>query len=175
MRYFPRIGYRSIFYIIVFLIISHNVINTGIFINLTYLLSLLVFLYSDKKLDLSLPIIIFFIGIYQDILTGASLGYSSSIYLFFIFAKELIKFFGIYNIKYASFFTYVVGAFFIFLINFIYLTVNYSISLNISYEITSILVTIILYQPVKFFMKKIEKNVWVNQKNLYLKNTIQKI
>ena len=157
MRYFPRISYRSIFYILVFLIISHNVINTGIFINLTYLLSLLVFLYSDKKLDLSLPIIIFFVGVYQDILIGTTLGYSSSIYLFFIFTKELIKFFGLHNIKYASFLTYVVGAFFIFLINFIYLNVNYPISLNISYEITSILITIILYHPIKLFMKLIEK------------------
>ena len=158
MRHFSIIGYRSIFYLLVFLIVSHNVINTGIFINLTYLLSLLVFLYSDKKFDLSFPIIIFFIGVYQDILIGNSLGYSSSIFLFFIFLKELVKYFGLYDIKYTPFFTFVGGSFFIFLVNYIYLTVNYQISLNVFYEITPILVTIILFYPMNFFMKLIEKN-----------------
>ena len=158
MRYFSIIGYRSIFYFLVFLIVSHNVINTGIFINLTYLLSLLVFLYSDKKFDLSFPIIIFFVGVYQDILIGNSLGYSSSIYLFFIFVKELIKYFGLYDIKYMPFFTFVMSSFFIFLLNCIYLTVNYQISLNMLYEITPILITIILFKPIKIFMKLIEKN-----------------
>ena len=157
MRYFSIIGYRSIFYFLVFLIVSHNVINTGIFINLTYLLSLLVFLYSDKKFDLSFPIIIFFTGVYQDILIGNSLGYSSSIYLFFIFLKELVKYFGLYDIKYSPFITFFAGSFSIFLFNYIYLTVNYQISLNIFYEITPVLFTIILYQPVNVFMKKIEK------------------
>ena len=157
MRYFSIIGYRPTFYFLVFLIVSHNVINTGIFINLTYLLSLLVFLYSDKKFDLSFPIIIFFTGVYQDILIGNSLGYSSSIYLFFILLKELVKYFGLYDIKYSPFFTFVTGSFSIFLFNYIYLTVNYQISLNIFYEITPVLFTIILYQPVNVFMKKIEK------------------
>ena len=157
MRHFSIIGYKSIFYFLVFLIVSHNVINTGIFINLTYLLSLLIFLYSEKKFNLSLPIIIFFIGLYQDILIGNSLGYSSSIFLFFIFLKELIKYFGLYDIKYTPFFTFVAGSFFIFLLNYIYLTVNYQTSLNMFYEITPILVTIILFQPVNFFMKLIEK------------------
>ena len=157
MRFFSIIGYRPTFYFLVFLIVSHNVINTGIFINLTYLLSLLVFLYSDKKFDLSFPIIIFFTGVYQDILIGNSLGYSSSIYLFFIFLKELVKYFGLYDIKYSAFFTFVAGSFSIFLLNYIYLTVNYQTSLNIFYEITPILITIILFQPVNFFMKQIEK------------------
>ena len=157
MRYFAIIGYRPTFYFLVFLIVSHNVINTGIFINLTYLLSLLVFLYSDKKFDLSLPIIIFFIGVYQDILIGNSLGYSSSIFLFFIFLKELVKYFGLYDIKHTPFFTFVAGSFFIFSFNYIYLTVNYQTSLNIFYEITPILITIILFQPINFFMKQIEK------------------
>ena len=157
MRHFSIIGYRSIFYFLVFLIVSHNVINTGIFINLTYLLSLLIFLYSYKKFDLSLPIVVFFVGIYQDVLIGNSLGYSSSIYLFFIFLKELIKYFGLYDIKYTPFFTFVAGSFFIFLFNYIYLSVNYQTSLNILYEIIPILVTIILFQPVNFFMKLIEK------------------
>ena len=157
MRHFSIIGYRSIFYLLVFLIVSHNVVNTGIFINLTYLLSLLIFLYSDKKFDLSLPIIIFFVGVYQDILIGNSLGYSSSIYLFFIFLKELTKYFGLYDIKYAPFYTFVAGSFLIFLFNCIYLTVNYQTNLNIFYEITPILITIILFKPVKFFLKLIEK------------------
>jgi len=157
MRYFSIVGYRSIFYILVFLIVSHNVINTGIFINLTYLLSLLVFLYSDKKFDLSFPIIIFFIGVYQDILIGNSLGYSSSIFLFFIFLKELVKYFGLYDIKHTPFFTFVAGSFSIFLFNYIYLTVNYQTSLNIFYEIAPILIIIIIFQPIKFFMKQIEK------------------
>ena len=157
MRYFSIVGYRSIFYILVFLIVSHNVINTGIFINLTYLLSLLVFLYSDKKFDLSFPIIIFFIGVYQDILIGNSLGYSSSIFLFFIFLKELVKYFGLYDIKHTPFFTFVAGSFSIFFFNYIYLTVNYQTSLNIFYEITPILITIILFQPFNFIMKQIEK------------------
>ena len=157
MRYFSIIGYRSIFYLLVFLIVSHNVINTGIFINLTYLLSLLVFLYSDKKFDLSFPIIIFFIGVYQDILIGNSLGYSSSIFLFFIFLKELVKYFGLYDIKHTPFFTFVAGSFSIFFFNYIYLTVNYQTSLNIFYEITPILITIILFQPFNFIMKQIEK------------------
>ena len=157
MRFFSIIGYRPTFYFLVFLIVSHNVINTGIFINLTYLLSLLVFLYSDKKIDLSFPIILFFIGVYQDILIGNSLGYSSSIFLFFIFLKELVKYFGLYDIKYTPFFTFVAGSFSIFLFNYIYLTVNYQTSLNIFYEITPILITIILFQPFNFIMKQIEK------------------
>ena len=157
MRYFSIIGYRPTFYFLVLLIVSHNVINTGIFINLTYLLSLLVFLYCDKKFDLSFPIIIFFTGVYQDILIGNSLGYSSSIYLFFIFLKELVKYFGLYDIKYSAFFTFVAGSFSIFLLNYIYLTVNYQTSLNIFYEITPILIIIIFFQPVNFFMKQIEK------------------
>ena len=157
MRHFSIIGYRSIFYLLVFLIVSHNVVNTGIFINLTYLLSLLIFLYSDKKFDLSLPIIIFFVGVYQDILIGNSLGYSSSIYLCFIFLKELTKYSGLYNIKYTPFYTFVAGSFFIFLFNYIYLTVNYQTNLNIFYEITPILITIILFKPVEFFLKLIEK------------------
>ena len=157
MRHFSIVGYRSIFYFLVFLIVSHNVINTGILINLTYLLSLLIFSYSDKKFDLSLPIVIFFVGVYQDILIGNSLGYSSSIYLFFIFLKESIKYFGLYDIKYTPFFTFVAGSFSIFLFNYIYLTVNYQTTLNIFYEITPILITIILFQPINFFMKQIEK------------------
>ena len=157
MRHFSIIGYRSIFYFLVFLIVSHNVINTGFFINLTYLLSLFIFLYSDKKFDLSLPIIIFFIGVYQDILIGNSLGYSSSIYLFFLFLKELIKNFGLYDIKYTPFFTYVAGSFCIFLLNCVYLIVNYQTSLNIFYEVTPILITIILFQPINSFMKLIKK------------------
>tara|TARA_B100000886_G_scaffold12364_1_gene8020 strand:- start:1615 stop:2097 length:483 start_codon:yes stop_codon:yes gene_type:complete len=157
MRHFSIIGYRSIFYFLVFLIVSHNVINTGIFINLTYLLSLLIYLYSNEKFDLSLPIVVFSVGIYQDILIGNSLGYSSSTYLFFIFLKELIKYFGLYDIKYTPFFTFAAGSFFIYLLNYIYLSVNYQTSLNIFYDIIPILVTIILFQPVNFFMKLIEK------------------
>lgn len=157
MSHNSLISYRSLLFILIFVIISHNVISTGIYVDITYLLCLIIFLYDNNKSELLFPIIVFIFGIYQDILTNNIIGYSSLIFLSFLLVKEILKYFAIYNIKNAPFFAFISILTFLFLINFIYLSLNYEVSLSIHYEIIPILITIIFYKPIEFVMNFIRK------------------
>ena len=72
-----------IFHVLFLLLISVQIIITIQFINILYILGLMIFVRSDYEFDWKLILIISLYGFYQDSLLGYPFGLSSLIFLFF--------------------------------------------------------------------------------------------
>ena len=143
-----------------FFISLNNVLNFSL-IDLTLIIS--IFLYSIKwsEREWLVPFLLFAWGIFQDILIGANLGYSGSIFLFFYFLSQIISNYGVFEQQYLKFIILltVLCIFFVFKNLFIYL--NYQLNYLSVGEFSSFFILVLFYFPLNsiilYSQKKYEK------------------
>ena len=143
-----------------FFISLNNVFNLDL-IDLTLILSTLLYSIKWNKSEWFVPFFIFVWGIFQDILFGMNLGYSGSIYLFFYFLSQISSNYGVLEQQKIKFiiFAMAILVFFIFKNLFIYF--NYQFNYLSFSEFLSLFVVLLLYFPLNaiilYIQKKYEK------------------
>ena len=139
-----------IFHFLFLFILSTQIVITNYYLNILYILGLMIFIRADFEYDWKLILIISFYGLYQDALLGFQFGYSSLFFLFFLFLGQisnLVSRIGSYLIN-IYFFAF--GVFFLAVLEGIYLYFIHNIFIDI-YKLIINMVFIIL---LCFFLKK---------------------
>ena len=80
---------NSIFHFLFFFILSSQIIAMNSYLNISYILGLMIFIRADYEYDWKLILLISFYGLYQDTLLGFQFGFSSLFFLFFFFLGQI--------------------------------------------------------------------------------------
>ena len=80
---------NSIFHFLFIFILSSQIIVTNYYLNIMYVLGLMIFVRAEYEYNWKLILLISFYGLYQDTLLGFQLGFSSLFFLFFFFLGQI--------------------------------------------------------------------------------------
>ena len=143
-------------YLILFFTTSSNLVFSSPYFDLTLIICLIIYVLRWNETNWYICIILFMLGIYNDILISTPLGYTSSLFLFFYLIDRIGNFFNIpsnTNIKFIIFSLFVLILFSInyFTIYFIYIT-----SIPFFVNFTSYMTAILLYYPLNFIIGSIQ-------------------
>ena len=143
-----------------FFISLNNVLNFSL-IDLTLIIS--IFLYSIKwsEREWLVPFILFAWGIFQDILIGANLGYSGSIFLFFYFLSQITSINGMFEQQKLKFIIFVTSLLIFFIFKNLFIYLNYQLNYLSVGEFSSFIILLLFYFPLNsiilYSQKKYEK------------------
>tara|TARA_B100000401_G_scaffold321298_1_gene222508 strand:- start:2135 stop:2620 length:486 start_codon:yes stop_codon:yes gene_type:complete len=149
-------GYLLLNGFLLFFISLNNVFNIDL-IDLTLILSVILYSMKWNKSEWLVPLFLFVWGIFQDILLGMNMGYSGSIFLFFYFLSQIISNYGVFEQQYLKFIILltVLCIFFVFKNIFIYL--NYQLNYLSVGEFLSFCIVVLLYFPLNFIILNNQK------------------
>ena len=140
-----------IFHFLFLLLISVQIIITTQFINILYILGLMIFVRSDYEYDWKLILIISLYGFYQDSLLGYPFGLSSLIFLFFFFIGQISNIvLGTSSIM-INFYFFIFGLLIFLIFERSYIFFKYGVFINLSYLFLNLVISICAY----FILKKI--------------------
>ena len=145
-----------IFYFILIFIISSNIVFNSIYFDLTLISCLIIYVLRWNEANWFICIILFMLGIYNDILISTPFGYTSSLFLFFYLIDRVGNFFSIpsnTNIKFIIFSLFVL---ILFSINYFTIYFIYSTSMPFFVNLASYMVVILLYYPLNFIIGSIQ-------------------
>ena len=147
---------------VILILISSNLLGTNI-IDFTLLACVFIYLSKGKQIHWFFPSSLFLWGIYADLLTGYPVGYSGSLFLFFLILNQTSKYFGIFELNNIRFFIFLIGLLLLFICeqSIIYLT--FYINISILTQFLKILLILALYFPFDFFMSN-RINSYVSKK-----------
>ena len=152
-----------ILYFILFFIISSNIVFNSIYFDLTLISCLIIYVLRWNEANWFICIILFMLGIYNDILISSPIGYTSSLFLFFYLIDRVGNFFSIpsnTNIKFIIFSLFVL---ILFSINYFTIYFIYSTSMPFFVNFVSYMAVILLYYPLDFIIGSIQ-NIYVRIK-----------
>ena len=145
---------------LLFFISLNNVFNFNL-IDLTLILS--IFLYSIKwnESEWLVPFFLFAWGIFQDILLGMNLGYSSSIFLFFYILSQITLINGLFEQQKIKFIVFIIALLILFIFKNLFIYFNYQLNYLSVGEFSTFLIILLLYPPLNsiiiYIQKKYEK------------------
>ena len=145
-----------IFYFILIFIISSNIVFNSIYFDLTLISCLIIYVLRWNETNWIICVVIFLLGIYNDILVSTPFGYTSSLFLFFYLIDRLGNFFSIpsnTNIKFIIFSLFVL---ILFSINYFTIYFIYSTSMPFFVNLASYMAVILLYYPLNFIIGSIQ-------------------
>ena len=145
-----------IFYFILIFIISSNIVFNSIYFDLTLISCLIIYVLRWNEANWFICIILFMLGIYNDILISTPFGYTSSLFLFFYLIDRVGNFFSIpsnTNIKFIIFSLFVL---IFFSINYFTIYFIYSTSMPFFVNLASYMAVILLYYPLNFIIGSIQ-------------------
>ncbi len=80
---------NSIFHFLFIFILSSQIIVTNSYLNILYILGLMIFIRAEYEYNWKLILLVSFYGLYQDTLLGFQFGFSSLFFLFFFFLGQI--------------------------------------------------------------------------------------
>ena len=153
-------GYLILNGFLLFFISLNNVFNFSL-IDLTLILSILLYSIKWNEREWFVPFLLFAWGIFQDILIGANLGYSGSIFLLFYFLSQITSISGIFEQQKLKFIIFVTSLLTFFSFKNLIIYLNYQLNYLSIGEFSSFLIIVLLYLPLNlittFSQRKYEK------------------
>ena len=153
-------GYLLLIGFLLFFISLNNVFNLDL-IDLTLILSTILYSIKWNKSEWLVPFFIFVWGIFQDILLGMNLGYSGSIYLFFYFLSQVSSNYGVFEQQKIKFIIFAIAIFAFFIFKNLFIYFNHQLNYLSFSEFLSFFVVLLLYFPLNaiilYIQKKYEK------------------
>ena len=145
-----------IFYFILVFIISSNIVFNSVYFDLTLISCLIIYILRWNETNWIICVVLFLLGIYNDILVSTPFGYASSLFLCFYLIDRVRNYLSIpsnTNIRFTIFLLLMLILFFInyFTIYFVY---NTPISLFIN--VVPYMVVILLYYPLDYIISSIQ-------------------
>ena len=145
-----------IIYFILFFTTSSNLVFSSTYFDLTLISCLIIYVLRWNEANWFICIVLFILGIYNDILTSTPLGYTSSLFLFFYLIDRVRIFFSLpsnTNIKFIIFSLFIL---ILFSINYIAIYFIYNTSIPLFINLASYIAVILLYYPIDFIIGSIQ-------------------
>ena len=142
-----------IIHVAIFISISLNLFSSNSIVDFIFLTYLVIYLSKGSKIEWYYPLFIFLWGCYSDLIIGYPIGYSSSIFLFFLLLNQTSHFFGIFFIDIIKFIIFVIGLFLVSVIEFLTIYFQFGTNILIHLHVLKILFILILYYPINYLIK----------------------
>ncbi len=142
-----------IIHIAILISISLNIFSSISIVDFILLTCLIIYLSKGSKIKLHYSFLIFFWGIYSDLIIGYPIGYSSAIFLFFLLLNQISNFFGIFLIDSVRFLIFILGLILISTLEHLMIYLQFSTIISISSQLFEILFILILYYPIDYLLK----------------------
>ena len=139
-------GYLLLNGFLLFLISFNNVFNFNL-IDLTLILSILLYSIKWNESEWLVPLFLFAWGIFQDILLGLNLGYSGSIFLFFYVLSQITSINGLFEQQKIKFIIFITALLILFIFKNLFIYFNYQLNYLSVGEISTFLIILLLYPP----------------------------
>ena len=153
-------GYLLLNGFLLFFISFNNVFNFNL-IDLTLILSILLYSIKWNESEWLVPLLLFAWGIFQDILLGMNLGYSGSIFLFFYVLSQITSINGLFEQQKIKFIIFITALLILFIFKNLFIYFNYQLNYLSVGELSAFLITVLLYLPLNsitiYIQKKYEK------------------
>ena len=151
-------GYLLLNAFLLFFISLNNVFNFDL-IDLTLILSTIIYSIKWDESEWLVPIFLFFWGIFQDILLGMNLGYAGSIFLFFYFLSQITSNYGVFDQQKLKLIILVITLLIFFLIKNLFIYFNYQLNYLSVDEFLSFFILVLLYFPINSIILNYQKKI----------------
>ena len=145
---------------LLFFISFNNVFNFNL-IDLTFILSILLYSIKWNESEWLVPLLLFAWGIFQDILLGMHLGYSGSIFLYFYVLSQIISINGLFEQQKIKFIILIMALLILFIFKNLFIYFNYQLNYISVGELSAFIVMVLLYLPLNsiiiYSQKRYEK------------------
>ena len=145
---------------LLFFISFNNVFNFNL-IDLTLILSILLYTIKWNKIEWLVPLLLFAWGIFQDILLGMNLGYSGSIFLYFYVLSQITSINGLFEQQKIKFIIFIIALLILFIFKNLFIYFNYQLNYISVGELSAFIVMVLLYLPLNsiiiYSQKRYEK------------------
>ena len=131
---------------LLFFISFNNVLNFNL-IDLTLILSILLYSIKWNESEWLVPLFLFAWGIFQDILLGMNLGYSGSIFLFFYVLSQITSINGLFEQQKIKFIIFITALLILFIFKNLFIYFNYQLNYLSVGELSAFLIMVLLYLP----------------------------
>ena len=149
-------GYLLLNGFLLFLISFNNVFNFNL-IDLTLILSILLYSIKWNESEWLVPFFLFVWGIFQDILLGMNFGYSGSIFLFFYFLSQITSISGIFEQQKLKFIIFIIALLILFIFKNLFIYFNYQLNYLSTSELSAFFIMVLLYLPLNSIIVYIQK------------------
>lgn len=153
-------GYLIFNAFLLFFISLNNFFNFDL-VELTLILSVILYSIKWNESEWLIPVLLFFWGFFQDILLGMNLGYAGSIFLFFYFLSQITSNYGVFEQQNLKFIIFAVSLLIFFLFKSLFLYLNYQLNYLTVGELLSFFIMVLIYFPINSLImnnqKKYEK------------------
>ena len=136
---------------LLFFISFNNVFNFSL-IDLTLILSILLYSIKWNESEWLVPLILFAWGIFQDILLGMNLGYSGSIFLFFYVLSQITSINGLFEQQKIKFIIFIIALLILFIFKNLFIYFNYQLNYLSVGELSAFLIMVLLYPPLNLII-----------------------
>ena len=136
---------------LLFFISFNNVFNFNL-IDLTLILSILLYSIKWNESEWLVPLLLFAWGIFQDILLGMNLGYSGSIFLFFYVLSQITSINGLFEQQKIKFIIFITALLILFIFKNLFIYFNYQLNYLSVGELSAFLIMVLLYPPLNLLI-----------------------
>ena len=136
---------------LLFFISFNNVFNFNL-IDLTLILSILLYSIKWNESEWLVPLLLFAWGIFQDILLGMNLGYSGSIFLFFYVLSQITSINGLFEQQKIKFIIFITALLILFIFKNLFIYFNYQLNYLSIGELSAFLIMVLLYPPLNLMI-----------------------
>mgnify|MGYP001364711509 FL=1 len=151
---------NSIFHFLFIFILSSQVIVMNSYLNIFYILGLMIFIRAEYEYNWKLILLVSFYGLYQDTLLGFQFGFSSLFFLFFFFLGQISNLVSGTGSFLMNIYFFVFGVFLLSILEGFFLFFSYSIVIDFYKVFINMILTIILFLFTKrFFNSFVTSNV----------------
>ena len=151
-----------IFYFILTFIVSSNIVFNSIYFDLTLISCLIIYVLRWNETNWIICIVLFLLGIYNDILVSTPLGYASSLFLCFYLIDRVRNYLSIPSNTIIKFTIFSLMMLMLLSINYFTIYFIYNTSISLFTNLVPYMVIILLYYPLNFIISFIQnKNVRV--------------
>ena len=151
---------NSIFHFLFIFILSSQIIATNSYLNILYVLGLMIFIIDEYEYNWKLILLISFYGLYQDTLLGFQFGFSSLFFLFFFFLGQISNLISGTGSFLMNAYFFIFGVFLLSILEVFFLFFSHSIVIDFYKVFINMILTIILFLFTKrFFNSFVSSNV----------------
>lgn len=149
-------GYLIFNAFLLFFISLNNFFNFDL-VELTLILSVILYSIKWNESEWLIPVLLFFWGFFQDILLGMNLGYAGSIFLFFYFLSQITSNYGVFEQQNLKFIIFAVSLLIFFLFKSLFLYLNYQLNYLTVGELLSFFIMVLIYFPINSLIMNNQK------------------
>ena len=144
---------NSIFHFLFIFILSSQIIVTSPYLNIFYILGVMIFIRAEYEYNWKLILLISFYGLYQDTLLGFQFGFSSLFFLFFFFLGQISSLLSGTGSFLINIYFFVFGIFLLSILEGFFFFFSHSIIIDFYKLFINMILTIILFLFAKRFFK----------------------